>query len=208
MILAATYGSVANDTVIFLLVLLAVVAQIFVVAVAVWRLIAFASSGALSAFDRFTATIGPIAIPFAFVVAATAMAGSLYFSIHIGWLPCNMCWYQRTTIYPLAVILGVATFTRSKAVIPYALALAIICIPLSTYHYLLEWFPGLESSVCDANIPCSVVYLREFGYMSIPLMAGTCVLTVITLLLLSARSDRLGYEDVAEDPSNNELESN
>lgn len=196
MILAATYGSVTNDVVVLVLGLLAILAQVFVIGTALLALVAFVfkNAGAKRVFDTFAGHMSGIAIPLAFIVAATSMAGSLYFSLVIGWLPCNMCWYQRTMIYPLAVILGVATVMRRMTVIPYAIALAAVCVPFSVYHYLLEWFPQLETSVCDLSNPCSQVFLRLFGYLSIPLMALTCVTTVITLLLVQLRANRLETE--------------
>ena len=36
----------------------------------------------------------------AFLVAATATAGSLYFSEVAHFLPCRLCWFQRVAMYP------------------------------------------------------------------------------------------------------------
>lgn len=42
------------------------------------------------------------------VVAGVATAGSLYLSLGLGLVPCELCWYQRVLMYPLVVVLGVA----------------------------------------------------------------------------------------------------
>ena len=56
-------------------------------------------------------------------VAASATAGSLYFSEVADFVPCQLCWYQRIAMYPLAVILPLALWRRDRAVGQYALVL-------------------------------------------------------------------------------------
>ncbi len=60
----------------------------------------------------------------AFLVAGTATAGSLYFSEVANFVPCQLCWYQRIAMYPLAVILLVAAIRRDRSVRWYAGPLA------------------------------------------------------------------------------------
>ncbi len=44
----------------------------------------------------------------AFVVAAVAVAGSLYFSEAAHFVPCRLCWFQRIAMYPLVPLLLIA----------------------------------------------------------------------------------------------------
>lgn len=60
------------------------------------------------ALDALRVAVRPAAPWLAFAVAATAMAGSLYFSEVAGFVPCVLCWYQRIAMYPLAIILLIA----------------------------------------------------------------------------------------------------
>ena len=46
----------------------------------------------------------------AWLVSTVATLGSLYFSEIRGFVPCELCWYQRILMYPLALILGIGTF--------------------------------------------------------------------------------------------------
>src|SRR6476619_2345411 len=39
----------------------------------------------------------------AFVVAAIATGGSLFFSEIAHFVPCELCWYQRICMYPLSI---------------------------------------------------------------------------------------------------------
>jgi disulfide bond formation protein DsbB len=64
--------------------------------------------------DRTLNTIGKLSPYAALIVAATAMAGSLFFSQVLGWLPCEMCWYQRIAMYPLVFLLFIGIMRRMK----------------------------------------------------------------------------------------------
>ncbi|MYB29272.1 MAG: disulfide bond formation protein B, partial [Acidimicrobiaceae bacterium] len=37
----------------------------------------------------------PVLLPLALAIATVSTAGSLYYSEVAGYLPCEMCWYQR-----------------------------------------------------------------------------------------------------------------
>ena len=123
------------------------------------------------------------------LVAGVAAAGSLYLSEGGPLVPCRLCWYQRTMMYPLAVILVIAAVRRDWSIRPYAIALALIGAAVSTWHVLVEWYPTLESSTsCDPTNPCSALPLnRYFHYISIPTMAGTAFLFVASVLWLAGR---------------------
>lgn len=126
-----------------------------------------------------------------FAVAAVCTGGSLWLS-EVGHLsPCRFCWFQRICMYPLTVVLGIGAARRDKGVAWYAGPLALVGAALSTYHYLLEWFPSLESgSGCDPLNPCTVVVFRRFGFASIPFMALTGFVTIIVLVSFSASAAR------------------
>jgi disulfide bond formation protein DsbB len=121
-------------------------------------------------------------------VAVTAMAGSLYFS-EVGHLtPCLFCWYQRCLMYPLAIVLTVAAIRRDDKVRPYALTLAGIGALVSTYHYLLEWIHSLDTGACAVSVPCTFVYFRQFGFISLAFMALTGFAFIFTLFTLPGES--------------------
>lgn len=124
----------------------------------------------------------------AWLVAVVATLGSLYFSEVAHFEPCRLCWYQRIAMYPLTVILGVGALRGDRSVVRYALPLALIGAPISLYHYAIEWFPALESGACDPRNPCSLVWFREFGFITLPFMAGTAFALIGTLLLFAART--------------------
>ena len=137
------------------------------------------------------AAVAPAALPLAALVAVTSTLGSLYFSEIADLVPCQLCWYQRIAMYSTAVILVVATIRRDWAVRPYALTLSVIGAAISAYHYLIEWFPNIESDgVCSIEVPCTFVWFRRLGFVSIPFMALCGFLAVIALLTCPPEEER------------------
>jgi disulfide bond formation protein DsbB len=164
---------------------------------AVWgvRMIGTTASGA-PAWERVRAGLRQQGIALAALVAAVATAGSLYLSEGGHLVPCRLCWYQRTMMYPLAVILVLAALRRDWSIRPYAITLALIGAALSTWHVLVEWYPSLESSTsCDPTNPCSALPLNRYaGYLSIPTMAGSAFLLVASVLWLAGGRDAASEE--------------
>jgi disulfide bond formation protein DsbB len=154
--------------------------------------------GARRAWESVRWTLADSGLALAAIVAAVAMAGSLYLSEGAHLVPCKLCWYQRGAMYPLAVVLVLATVRRDWAVRPYALALAFVGGAISAYHYVIERSPDLElGSSCDPNNPCTITLIWKFHYISIPFMALSAFALVITVML-AARPDP-GATAVARD---------
>lgn len=167
--------------------LLTVVANVVVVgAVALWVAGRFsgrarARSGALRDW------IGPAALPFAWAVALVATSGSLYYSEVAGYEPCTLCWYQRIAMYPMALLLGIATARRDLSIRRYLIPLALTGAAISIYHYQLERFPTQTTFACTETVPCTFTYVWQFHYISIPFMALSGFALIVTLLA-SARA--------------------
>jgi disulfide bond formation protein DsbB len=165
--------------------MLALAANLLVMGVLALGIAARGSSAARGWLEGVRSTVGPSALASAFVVAVLATVGSLYFSEIAHFEPCRLCWYQRIAMYPLVVILGVAAWRRDAGVRRYAVPLAVIGAVIATYHYLLEWMPWLDSGVCSAATPCTIVWFREFGFVSLPYLALSAFLLILTLLWLA-----------------------
>ena len=124
------------------------------------------------------------------LIAMVSTASSLYYSEVVGFTPCDFCWYQRIAMYPLAILLVVALITRSRIETRYVVALAAIGLLLSIYHYQLEMFPQ-QAEVCSGIVSCTSRYVEEFGFVSIPFMAGSGFLTILLLQVSEWRVDHL-----------------
>ena len=121
------------------------------------------------------------------MITTGAMVGSLYFSEKVGFAPCKLCWYQRIGIFSIAIISFVAALRNDKNIARYTIVLAPIGLVVSTYHYLLEWFPTLETNVCSLDVPCTAVWFRELGFVTLCFMAGCAFITVIAVSLAIMR---------------------
>lgn len=108
----------------------------------------------------------------AWVVSLVAMFGSLYFSEIKGYIPCELCWYQRILMYPLTLILGIGTFQNDSSVKKFVLPLALIGGSISFMHYLEQKIPGFGGiKPCVSGVPCSAQYINWFGFITIPFLA-------------------------------------
>ncbi len=130
-----------------------------------------------------------------FAITATATAGSLYFSESVGFAPCKLCWYQRIAMYPIAVITLVAALRRDNGIARYTVVLAPLGLIVAVYHYLLEWGIVNESTVCSIDIPCTQIWFREFGFITLCFMAGTAFIAVIAFSLALMRTPTTGSEE-------------
>jgi disulfide bond formation protein DsbB len=129
--------------------------------------------------------VAPAALGLAAAVALVATSGSLWFSEVANFTPCRLCWYQRICMYPLVPMLGIAALRRDAHVRIYAAVLAATGLVISTYHVVLERFPTLESGVCEAANPCTLIWVQRFGYLTIPTMALSGFALILTLLAVA-----------------------
>jgi len=119
---------------------------------------------------------------FAWLASVVATLGSLYFSEIKGFIPCDLCWFQRIFMYPLVVILGIGTFQSDISVKKFVLPLSIVGGLVSLFHYLEQKVPGFGGiRPCVSGVPCSAEYINWFGFVTIPFLA----LTAFTLITIS-----------------------
>ncbi|MET0420958.1 MAG: disulfide bond formation protein B [Acidimicrobiia bacterium] len=166
---------------------LTIVANVVVVLIVAFGVAALVSSSARRAWTSMTRAVGAQAVLVAWLVAVVTTAGSLYYSEHLGFLPCELCWYQRILMYPLVIVLGVAVLNRDRFVWITGLVFVVLGVPLSLYHWLVERVPSLaESTSCSVTAPCSAPYFEKFGYVTLAWMCMSSFLLIGSLLVISA----------------------
>lgn len=132
----------------------------------------------MSAFRQYT-------LYFAWLVSVVATLGSLYFSEIRGFIPCELCWYQRIFMYPLSIILGIAAYQNHTAIKKYVLPLSIIGLSVSTFHYLKQKVPFFASiELCSQGSSCSVQYINWMGFITIPFLALVAFFLISLLMVL------------------------
>ena len=169
-----------NETFEFFFSMLSVALLAGTLVVLVARMLYSRSTSARAIISAFA----PWALPLAAAVTTTCALGSLYFSEIVHYKPCKMCWFQRTMMYPLAILLIIAVIIKDKKIWRYAVPLASIGLTISTYHWLLERIHSLDTGVCDVDVPCEFVWFQHFGFVTLPFMAFTGFLAVLVFTTL------------------------
>jgi disulfide bond formation protein DsbB/mono/diheme cytochrome c family protein len=129
------------------------------------------------------------ALYIALLVAWVATVGSLYFSEVLGYIPCQLCWYQRILMYPLAGLLALGLL-RFDINLPYlVIPFTIVGGTISAYHYLLQKTSLFDGTItCQVGVPCSTAWINWFGFVTIPFLAllAFFLITVFSLVALFA----------------------
>jgi disulfide bond formation protein DsbB len=114
-----------------------------------------------------------------FMTALIATLGSLYFSEVLHYIPCEYCWFQRIFMYPLVIVLGMAVARKEYGTSIYVLPLSVIGLGFSVFHILIQHVPALHDTGAKCGIvPCYIDYLNWFGFITIPVLAGTAFLII------------------------------
>ena len=139
----------------------------------------------------------------AFVVAAVATGGSLFYSQVVGFPPCELCWLQRIFMYPLSILLLLMAIWGENRAARYLLALPVVGAGVSIYHMLIGYGAITEPQGCFTSAPggCGVNWIRgaDFGYLQIETLAVTAFLLLIGFLVLATAGTT---EDAATLPAN------
>ncbi len=117
-----------------------------------------------------------------FVISGSALVGSLIYSNIIGFPPCDLCWIQRIFMYPQVLLAGVSLWRKEKLAVYYALPLSILGVLVAFFQSLADWGVGGSLLPCTAEGgACSRVYVMEYGYITIPVMALTCFVYLLAV---------------------------
>lgn len=123
----------------------------------------------------------------AFLISLMASVFPLVYSEIIHFLPCYLCWWQRVFMFPLVFMFGVALWDRDRRVIRYAGPLLSAGFLVSVYQNFFYYFGENSNLPCDASgISCYQRLVSVFGgYISIPMLALTAFLALLTLLAVA-----------------------
>lgn len=165
-----------HDTIVILAVL-AVAGQVLIVVMPiVWFLAGDLLRSALWGYELWAA----------FVVAAIATGGSLFFSEIAGFVPCDLCWFQRICMYPLSILTLFAAFHNDHRIARYLIPLPVVGACVSIYHLLVENHVVRTPQACRVGAGCAVKWINEFGYITIPTLALTGFVLLIGFLSVAA----------------------
>ncbi len=128
---------------------------------------------------------------FPFLIVLIGSLSSLYYSEVSGFLPCELCWYERIAMYPLVPFLLVGWIMNENIFLKWSILLTVPGIILTIYHYQLQLTQFSINEICDLTVPCTERWIWEYGYISMPMMALTIFLslTIISIYVCWRKED-------------------
>jgi len=129
----------------------------------------------------------------AFIVAAIATGGSLFYSQVAHFVPCEFCWFQRVLMYPLSILTLLIAARGDNRAARYLIPLPVVGAGTSIYHMLIERGVIEEPKACTLSAPggCGTNWIvnHSFGYLTIPTLALTAFLLLIGFLVLASTEE-------------------
>ena len=191
-----------TNTVVTILTAAAVVVQVILVLVILLALASLISARARALLVEVRDSLGGAEVWLAWIFAAVATAGSLFFSEYAEFIPCHLCWFQRIGMYPMAAVLLIAALRRDvRGGAIYGLPLAVFGICISIYHVYIEHHPSAQTPGCKVGgTTCATEWFKRLGYITIPMLALTAFAAIITLCLLALSRTRARRALASEEP--------
>ena len=123
----------------------------------------------------------------AWLTALIAMIVTLYSQYVLAIPPCPLCWYQRTALYPLVIILGIAAYRGTTDIIPYVITLPVISAVFALYQYAEQMIPGFAPiQFCStSSVQCSNIHFKWLGFITYPLLSFVASIVILALLLIA-----------------------
>lgn len=118
---------------------------------------------------------------FAWVVALVSTVSAIFIGEVMGQIPCNLCWYQRILMFPLALILAIALYRNDMGIWRYGIALSGLGLLVATFHSF-QYFGLLPETIkpCMSEGPsCSGVGMTLWGVLPLPVLAALAFLLII-----------------------------
>jgi disulfide bond formation protein DsbB len=117
-----------------------------------------------------------------FLIALGAMLGSLFYSEVIGFEACVLCWWQRAFLYPLVLVFGAGFWYKKNWLFSLAAFLALAALIVGGYQEISNLTGASVLTCTDAEGACSKIFVKEFGYITIPVMSVTVALYVLVVV--------------------------
>ena len=121
----------------------------------------------------------------AWLFAFSGTFGSLYFSEIEGYVPCQLCWYQRIVLYPILILLTTIIIKKDYKYAIHLISLSIIGVFLSAFHYAEQKISVVaEHFECSLGVPCSGEYINLLGFITIPFLSLLAFLAITLMFMI------------------------
>lgn len=124
------------------------------------------------------------ALCMAWLLACLSTFGSVYAVEGFNLESCYLCWLQRIGIYPLILILGMATLNQCYTIIPYVVPQLFLGCILAVYHIIIQMNPSLEiHALCPTGPSCIEKFDIGMGFLTFPMLSVVAYSLIIGCLL-------------------------
>ena len=122
-------------------------------------------------------------------LVAVSLAGSLFFSYVLKYVPCNLCLIQRGIMIGLVIILGFGVITKKMKVASFSLFLSFLGMIVAGYQYYLQKFAANSNDFFCTEVDCTKEYINWLGFITIPFLSFVAffVICMISLIILKKR---------------------
>jgi disulfide bond formation protein DsbB len=121
------------------------------------------------------------------VLSLGGIFGSLLYSNFVGFIPCELCWWQRVLLYPQSIIAIVALWKKDRRVLSTLLIMSILGLIVALYQVYLQHWPDPNSFCSVGTSDCSRIYVQFMGFLTMPAMSAILFLWAIFASAVGAR---------------------
>lgn len=115
------------------------------------------------------------------IISTAAIFGSLFFSEVMKFPPCNLCWYQRILLYPVALLVLTGIYLNSKDTNRFIAPFVWIGLGVAVYHNLVYYKIIKVIVPCTDFAPCTAQQLNYLGFITIPLLSVSAFLILLVV---------------------------
>ena len=131
------------------------------------------------------------ALTAAWIVALGSSLAVLYIGEVLGQATCNLCWFQRAFMFPLAIVLSLGLLLEYHRVGRYGVALALGGAAIALWH--LGLYTGIlpeHIQPCTATGPSCTDDNQVFLGVPIPLLSLIAFGLIVVLSIFSLKEPR------------------
>ncbi len=154
---------------------------IILLIISIWLLLFLQETG-----NRYFHFLKKHAFHFGFLLALSAIIGSLIYSEIFKFAPCTFCWWQRIFMYPQAIVLGIGIWLKDIKIWLTSIVLSAIGLCFSISHILLQAGIRQSSGAClESSVSCTKIDVLIFGWVTIPIMCLTLFVGILTFAYIA-----------------------
>lgn len=127
------------------------------------------------------------------VLALGATLASIMLSGVFKFVPCELCWYQRILMWPMAIIFFVALLLKDKRSHLYALPFALLGSLVALYQSFIQWGVIGDPDSCSLIVSCADAQVKLLGIFTIPFGSFLVFAAISALTVLKLRQEPIKF---------------